>query len=44
MLSDAFSKVQDAEHGEASLLKEHDLTQIFWELKPMIVADAKVVS
>lgn len=23
MLSGAFSKVEDAEHGEASLLKEH---------------------
>lgn len=44
MLSDAFSKVQDTEHGEASLLKEHDLTQILWELKHMIVAGAKVMS
>lgn len=43
MLSGAFSKVQDEEHGEASLLKGHDLTQILWKLKHMIVADAKVM-
>lgn len=44
MLSRAFSKVQDAEHGEAPLLKEHDFTQILWKLKHMIVVDAKVMS
>lgn len=44
MLSGAFSKEQNAEHGEASLLKEHDLTQILWKLKHVIVGDAKVMS
>lgn len=44
VLSDAFSKIQEAEHSEASLLKKHDLTQTLWKLKHVIVADGKVTS
>lgn len=44
MLSDAFSKIQEAEYGEASLLKKHDLTQTLQKLKHVIAADAKVTS
>lgn len=44
MLSDAFSKVQEAEHGEASLLKNHDLTQTLRKLKHVIVVGTKSTS
>lgn len=44
MLSDACSKVKEAEHGEASLLKKHDLTQMLQKLKHVTVAHAKVTS